>query len=167
MNQEPTHELKWTGAIATRHLNRMIGPGKTILVTATHAVVMHGQKNWHCPDIEKAKRELNPAKTVSIEPNVSIGAAAKDQEPIVPTVPEPDVPADSTPASTASANAAAVDTVLDASAAETPVDSETEKEPEQVLPYPCTKCEEKFPSKRKLQAHMNSIHSANASTSLV
>lgn len=139
------HELKFTGKIATRHLGQLIGPGQTILVTATHAVVMHGKDGFICPDIERAKRELNPAKSVSIEPNVNIGGIATDQEVIAPK------------------NDPAVDTKVEEPAES--VQDSVKTDP--VLPYPCTKCEEKFPSKRKLQVHMNSVHTANASTSLV
>ena len=150
------HELKFTGKIATRHLGQLIGPGQTILVTATHAVVMHDKNGFICPDIERAKRELNPAKSVSIEPNVSIGETPA--EPVsVPTVELPK-------------NVAATDTTVAPVTAE-PVSPEpatpVQQNAEPVLPYPCTKCEEKFPSKRKLQIHMNSAHTTNASTSLV
>jgi hypothetical protein len=154
------HELRYNGKIATRHLGQLVAPGQIVLVSAYHAVSMHGQRGWESIDIKKAKLEVSQiAKTVSIEPNVNIGDVDKTidakVEPIIDAliVPGPAV------------NAAATDTVVSngsVNSADTSDDHTTDTEANK---FPCTKCTDKFPSKRKLQIHMNIVHVTNASNS--
>lgn len=160
------HELRYNGTIATRHLGQLVAPGQSVLVSAHHAVSMHGERGWECVDLKKAEHEINQkAKAVSTQSKENIGEAENTQVVVVPiesalNVPvQPEQPLE---------NAAATDAVVNADttfpAAETDAMADESVDTKK---FPCTKCELKFPSKRKLQIHMNSAHTTNASTSLV
>jgi len=159
------HELRYNGTIATRHLGQLVAPGQSVLVSAHHAVSMHGQRGWECADLKKAKQEVSQkAKAVSTQSNVNIdnvdtkiAAVSVESAPIAPGEQEQPL-----------VNAAATDTVVNIDnatlAAETDNAVDASVDTNKI---PCTKCEQKFPSKRKLQIHLNSAHTDNASTSLV
>lgn len=160
-------EVRWTKQFSINFFGQLIRPGGTIQTSANLAIQLHDEKEgWVCDAIDKARKSLLPPVDVTItdkDLNESVQVPAAEivsaVAPVVSNVILDLVPGATVP-SEGSAEASQRVVVPDVLTPLQPALGLASASPTSAAKqFPCDKCTESFPSKKKLTGHKASVHS--------